>query len=185
MLEMEEKIFEGNGSNFAKGQGAIFGKKASGKTYFVMNDIIPMLKERGRDYRVIDFIREYQYYNIDNVIEVDYKADGFKDELIKVIKEIDKDTFIIIDCANLLEYQELVKGGFASTGQRDMNWIMDALEDYDCCLVFERVKVIYDNNIASRFTDYLLFEPCLDTRYSEMLKKQFGDKVSTKSNYRR
>ena len=170
-------------SKTGKGTGAIFGKKGCGKTHTVRTKLIPSLKAEGRDYRVIDLIKEYAYYKEENVIEVDFRSENLKDDLKNVISDLHKDTFIFIDCANLLAYQDFVEGRFAGTKKSDMNWVMDLLEGRDCCLIFERVKLIYDNGIEGRFTDYLLFEPCVDIRFSEKLKNQFGDMVSTAPNY--
>ena len=147
--------------NFGEGKGAIFGKKGCGKTYFVLNTLIPQLKESGREYRVIDLINEYRNYTSDNIINVPYKPSGMKSALTRVISDMDTNVFLIFDCANLLMYEDIVDG------KPNMNWLMDLLEAHDVCFIFERIKHIYDVDISGRLSEVLLFEPCLDNRYSE------------------
>jgi hypothetical protein len=166
-------------------QGAIFGKKGCGKTHLILNEMMPSLKDANMSYKAIDLINEYRFYTDDkNVIEIDYRVKELRDTISDIISKLEKDVFIFIDNANLLNFPCKISEENIEADESDMAWLMELLEGRSYCLVFNRVKTIYDNKIESKFENYLLFEPCIDTRFSEKLKNEFGDKVATLPNHR-
>ena len=153
----------------------ILGKQGTGKTTLIVNEIIPTL---GDNYRVVDFCDEYSQW-IDESRIIKYgpvQGAQLKSAVIATIREMNKDTVLIIDNAEQLYFPK-------ASCPKDLGfeWLELELERKQYVLVFQSIERVLTGGIGGTYNPELYEEVIIfitrddaeeRERYLDALKRQ-------------
>jgi len=125
----------------------IVGELGSGKTTLIREKIIPTIK----NFVVFDFCDEYRLHVKDyNTVRYFNGLTGWplKEAVIKSIAELNDDTTIIIDNAQLLYFP---KAKYSFIPDRGFEWLIESLKNRKHILVFQNMKQFVGNGITGYY----------------------------------
>lgn len=147
----------------------IIGKKASGKTTFIVKEIIPTIYK----YLVLDFCDEYfQWIKDERKISKFDRYLTLKHQVIDIISNIKDETTIIIDNANLLYFPNTLENdnGFL--------WLKEELKNKNYVLVFDPTFII-KGIIPDIFEDIYYFSTMND---NTLISNYLNSKILKRKN---